>query len=207
MQGFFMYIEFNPYNISYSEMKEVVTIIENNGIAIIPTDSVYAMVCLLGKKSAMERLCKLAGKKPAQSNLSLLLSDIKEISEYTTPMSNSVFRMLKQYLPGPFTFILRANNRIPKMFLSKRKEVGVRIPDNEICQALLKQLSLPLVSASLKNEDEILEYFSNPEEIAKEWLDKVDVIVAGANSIMEPSTIIDCTGLEPEMVREGAGKL
>ena len=202
-----MYLNIDPYHFSYSEIKEAVDVLENGGIAIIPTDSVYALVCKLSDKDAMLKLCKLADRKPAQSKLSVLLSSISEISEFTTPISNAVFRMLKQYLPGPYTFILRANHSIPKMFLSKRKSLGVRIPNNDICQAILDQMSIPLVSASLKNEDEVLEYFSNPEEIATQWLEKVDLIVAGANSTMEPSTIIDCTGYEPELIREGAGKI
>lgn len=202
-----MFLNLDPYNPEYSHLKEAADILENGGIAIIPTDSVYALVCMLGNKNSMLRLAKLAGKKPAQANLSILLSDLKAVSDYTTPIGNSVFRLLKQYLPGPFTFILRANHSIPKMFLSKRKTLGVRIPDNIICQKLMQLLSMPLVSASLKNEDEVLEYFSNPEEIASIWQDKVDLILAGDNSVMEPSTIIDCTGIEPELIREGAGKL
>lgn len=202
-----MYIEIDKDAISYHDIKTVVDILKEGGIAIIPTDSVYALVCVLDNKEAMLKLCKLTDKKPAQSNLSMLLASISNISDYTTPYSNSIYRMLKSYLPGPYTFILRANNAIPKMFLSKRKTLGIRVPDNQICQAIIEQLNQPLVSASLKNEDEILEYFSNPFEIQEEWADKVDIIVAGGNSIMEPSTIIDCTGVEPELIREGAGKL
>lgn len=202
-----MYIEIDPDRISFQDIQEVAGIISNGGIAIVPTDSVYALVCSLDQKDAMLKLCKLVGKKPAQSNLSMLLPSISNISNYTTPFGSSVFRMLKSYTPGPYTFILRANNSIPKMFMSKRKEVGIRVPDNKICQAILEQIEQPLVSSSLKNEDEILEYFSDPYEIQADWQEKVDVIVAGGNSIMEPSTIINCTGIEPELIREGAGKL
>ena len=202
-----MYLEIDKSHIAYSEIQEIVHILNSGGIAIIPTDSVYALVCCLDQKEAMVKLCKLVGKKPAQSNLSMLLPSITNISNYTTPFGSSIFRMLKSYAPGPFTFILRANSSIPKMFMSKRKEIGIRIPDNDICQAILEQLDQPLVSSSLKNEDDILEYFSDPFEIQSDWQEKVDVIVAGGNSIMEPSTIIDCTGIEPILIREGAGKL
>ena len=202
-----MYIEIDKEHIAYSDIKVIAGVLNNGGIAIIPTDSVYALVCCLNQKDAMIKLCKLVGKKPTQSNLSILLPSISNISNYTTPFGSSVFRMLKSYTPGPFTFILRANNSIPKMFMSKRKEVGIRVPDNAICQAILEQIDQPLVSSSLKNDDEILEYFSDPFEIQSDWQEKVDVIVAGGNSIMEPSTIIDCTGHEPELIREGAGKL
>jgi len=204
---FVMYLEIDPEHIVYSDIQEVSNIIRGGGIAIVPTDSVYALVCALDQKESLLKLCKLVGKKPAQSNMSMLLSSITDIGLYTTPFSNSVFRMLKSYLPGPFTFILRANNTIPKMFLNKRKTVGIRVPNNAICQAILEQVGTPLASTSLKNEDEILEYFSDPYEIQVDWQTKVDVIVAGGNSIMEPSTIIDCTGVEPELIREGAGKL
>lgn len=202
-----VYLEIERSNINYHDIKEVVDVLQSGGIAIIPTDSVYALVCGLNQTETIKRLCKLVNKKPAQSNLSMMISSITDIGNYTTPFGNNIFRMLKQYLPGPFTFILRANNGIPKMFLSKRKTIGIRIPNNAISQAIINQLSYPLVSSSLKNEDDILEYFSNPEEIYKEWASKVDIIVAGGTSNMEPSTIIDCTGYEPELIREGAGKL
>lgn len=202
-----MHLEIEPYHIEYQDIKTICSILNEGGIVIIPTDSVYALVCPLNNKSSIEKLCKLAGKKPEKSNLSIILDSMANIGEYTTPFGNHIFRLMKSCLPGPFTFILNANSTIPKMFLSKRKTIGIRVPDNMVCQEIISTLGQPLVSASLKTEDEILEYLTDPIEILKDWEDKVDLIVSQGNSGLLGSTIIDCTGIEPEIIREGAGIL
>ncbi len=202
-----MYLEIDPYNIQYAEIKEIAKMLNDGGVAIIPTDSVYAFVCALNQKQAMLKICNLAGKKPERSNLSILLNSLEDIGIYTTPFGTKIFRLMKACLPGPFTFILNASNTIPKIFLSKRKTIGIRIPDNLICEQLIAVLGQPLISASLKSEDEILEYLTDPQEIAAEWEQKVDLIIASGNSELLASTIIDCTGLDPILIREGAGIL
>lgn len=200
------YIEINEWNADSRSIELCVNLLNNGAVGILPTDSIYAFVCLLNNKKGIEQICKIVGKKPEKANLSLIFHDFKNISEYTQPFSTSTFKILKKYLPGPYTFILKANSEIPNFFLSNKKTIGFRIPDNEITQKILKNLDFPLVVASVHSEDEIIDYLTEPEEIYTTFQNKVDFIVSGGTGGNIPSTVVDLTNGYPELIREGKGE-
>jgi tRNA threonylcarbamoyl adenosine modification protein (Sua5/YciO/YrdC/YwlC family) len=204
-----MLFRINPDNILTNDIYKVVDILENNGVIIYPTDSVYAMACSLHSPKGIEKLSKLKKVTPEKLNLTLICSDLSHLSEYTKPTPNSVFRIMKKALPGPYTFILQASSEVPKLFLKeKKKTIGIRVPDNTICREIVKMLGCPLVSASLHNEgDEIMEYFTEPDSIRLQFEDIVDAIIDGGYGNVYTTTIIDCTNDEPEVIREGLGSL
>ena len=203
-----MFFEINPYHIDTRLIKETVEALRNGGIIIIPTDSVYAVACDLHHKKALKALSRFKGEKLHQMNLSIICKDISEISEYTKQISRSNFKVLKHHLPGPFTFILKAGQIVPKMFDSNKKEIGVRITENEIVQSIVRELGNPIASSSLHNEDEpILDYFVDPYAIYEKFENQVSIIIDGGQGQIEPSTVINCLENEPELIRQGAGKL
>lgn len=201
---FFETYEWNPDN---RILNEVIKRLQNGEIGIIPTDSIYALVCHLNNKKGIERICKIVGKKPEKANLSVIFHNLKNISEYTQPFSTSVYKILKRNFPGPFTFILKANSNIPKLFLSNRKTIGIRIPDNKVALSLCEMLDFPLVSTSVHSEDEILEYQTDPEEILQTFHDKIDFMISTGSGGNLPSTVVDLTEYEPILIREGKGVL
>ncbi|MCK9480806.1 MAG: L-threonylcarbamoyladenylate synthase [Bacteroidia bacterium] len=201
---FFETYEWNPDN---RILNEVIKRLQNGEIGIIPTDSIYALVCHLNNKKGIERICKIVGKKPEKANLSVIFHNLKNISEYTQPFSTSVYKILKRNFPGPFTFILKANSNIPKLFLSNRKTIGIRIPDNKVALSLCEMLDFPLVSTSVHSEDEILEYQTDPEEILQTFHDKIDFMISTGSGGNLPSTVVDLTEDEPILIREGKGVL
>ncbi len=191
----------------WRKIDKAVEILNEGGIMIYPTDTVYALGCSMKDKKAVEKLCKLRGMDPKKASLSLICQDISQVSEFTLPIDNSIFRLIKKHVPGPFTFILEANNHLPKVLRNKRKTIGVRIPEHFLPQAIVQQLGHPLITTSLKSDDEILEYFTDPEEIYQDYLKKVDLFIDGGMGKNVPSTVVDCTSGEPEIIREGAGTL
>ena len=204
-----MFFEINPFNIDQRLISEAVKALKSGGLVIFPTDSVYAIGCDLNHKKALHQLAKFKKEKLNKVHFSILCKDITELSSHTKQLSRTTFKLIKQYLPGPYTFILTANTRIPKLFDSKKKEIGVRITDNPITQALVEQLGNPIASASLHDENEpLLEYYTDPYQIFETYENKVNVIIDGGLGKIEPSTIIDCfTNLEAEVLRYGAGKI
>ncbi|MBX2985136.1 MAG: threonylcarbamoyl-AMP synthase [Bacteroidia bacterium] len=201
---YFETFEWNPDN---RIIEEVSKRLENGEIGIVPTDTIYAIVCGLNNKRGIERICKLIGKKPEKANLSVIFPDLKNISEYTQSFSTSVYKILKRNLPGPFTFILKANSNIPKLFLNNRKTLGIRIPDNKITIKLTETLGYPLVSTSVHSEDEILDYQTDPTEIESNFSDKVDFMIASGSGGNIPSTVIDLTEDVPIIIRQAKGEL
>ena len=201
---YFETFEWNPDN---RIIEEVSKRLENGEIGIVPTDTIYAIVCGLNNKRGIERICKLIGKKPEKANLSVIFPDLKNISEYTQSFSTSVYKILKRNLPGPFTFILKANSNIPKLFLNNRKTLGIRIPDNKITIKLTETLGYPLVSTSVHSEDEILDYQTDPTEIESNFSDKVDFMIASGSGGNIPSTVIDPTEDVPIIIRQAKGEL
>jgi tRNA threonylcarbamoyl adenosine modification protein (Sua5/YciO/YrdC/YwlC family) len=160
------------------------------------------------KQNAFERICRLKGIKPDKSNFSFVCSDLSHLSQYAKPISNSIFRVMKKALPGPYTFILEANSNVPKLLKQTKKTVGIRVPDNAICKAIIEQLGNPLISTSLHdNSDDILEYFSDPEVIYQQYQKQVDAVVDGGFGNIYTSTVIDCSNDEPIVIREGLGDL
>ncbi len=200
-----MIISLHPKNPNVRDLKKVVDILNDNGVVIIPTDTIYAMACKLDSKKAIERMCKIVGKKPEKVNFSLLCSSLSHLSDFTTALDKSVFRLMKNNLPGAFTFILKATNNVTKYFEGNKKTIGIRVPDNIIAQLLVNEVGTPLVVTSIHHDDEIIEYMTDPEEINDKFQHLVDAIIDGGNGGNIPSTIIDCTTNEIVLVREGKG--
>ena len=201
------FLSIHPENPEYRKIQEVLAVLNKGGIIAYPTDSVYNFGCSLDNKRAIEKLAKLKGIKLKKANFSLVCADLKSIDEYTTPFSRSVFKALNKNLPGPFTFILNASNQIPKLFDSNKKEIGIRIPDNEICLEIVRHLGVPMVKTSIHHEDEIVEYITDPEQIFEKFEHQIDLVIDGGIGNNEPSTVVDCTQDELDIVRQGIGEL
>jgi tRNA threonylcarbamoyl adenosine modification protein (Sua5/YciO/YrdC/YwlC family) len=202
-----MLIRANENSIS-SVKSRIVDCLKNGGIIIYPTDTVYALGCDITQSRAIERICRLKGIKPEHANFSFVCENLSHLSEYTKAIPNHVFRIMKKALPGPYTFILEANNNVPKLLKQNRKTVGIRVPDNAICRAIIEELGNPLISTSLHDtSDDILEYFSDPEVIHRQYESSVDMVIDGGFGNIYPSTVIDCSGDEIIVVREGMGDL
>lgn len=199
------FVEIRPHNINAKTVREIVQVLRKGGLAIIPTDSIYAIVGDLYHREVMDKICKLINQKPNKANLSILCKDLSNLSEYTSPIPNPTYKLMKRVLPGPFTFILKANNNIPKIFRQNKKTIGIRVPDNAICQAIVAELGNPLVSSSIHSEDEIQEYLTEPEEIFELWNGKVEFIIDGEAGSNIGTTVIDASEGELELVREGLG--
>ena len=184
----------------------VETLVEG-GIIAIPTDTVYGLGCDITNVKAVEKIARLKGINIEKSNFSFVCSDLSHISDYTKPISNTVFKLMKKNLPGPFTFILAANNNVPRYFKGKKKTVGIRVPDNNIIREIVLELGNPIMSTSIRDEDEIIEYTTDPELIYEKYQEIVDIVIDGGYGELVPSTVVDCTGDAIEIVREGKGVL
>lgn len=202
-----MLVELHPDNPQVREIKRIAKIIRNGGLVIFPTDSVYALGCDIKNHRAYEQMCRIVGVKPNKAQFSLICKDLSNISEYSTPISTPVYKLMRSTLPGPFTYILRANNSVPKIFKANRKTIGIRVPDNNIALALVEELGNPIVSTSIHSEDEILDYITDPYEINEKFQHQVDVIIDGGFGDNHASTVIDVSTGEPEVIREGKGEL
>jgi len=200
-----MLIRLYDINTNMRDVEKIVNILRDGGLVVYPTDSVYALGCDALNVRAVEKICKLKNINPAKTNLSIICHNLGNISEYAK-VSNTVFKLMKKNLPGPFTFILNATNNLPKIY-KNRKEVGIRIPDNNIILTLVEELGNPILTTSIHDDDEIVEYSTDPELIYEKYRDIVDVVIDGGYGGLEPSTIVDCTGDEIEIVRQGKGVL
>lgn len=202
-----MLIKIYPENPNPKAIEQIVEVLKKGGVIIYPTDTVYGMGCDITNQKAIERICKLRGIKPEKANFSFICSDLRHISDYIKPIDNTVFRVLKKALPRPFTFIFNANNNVPKLLSSNKKTVGIRVPDNAIAREIVLQLGNPILSTSIHDDDEVIEYSTDPELIHEKYEDKVDLIVDGGYGDNEPSTVVDCTSGEFEIIRQGKGDL
>ena len=204
-----MHLRINPDKILIEDILKAVEILKNDGVIVYPTDSVYAMGCSSQSPKAIEKICRIKRTTPEKINLSLVCADLSQLSQYAKPLPNNTFRLMKKALPGPYTFILQAANNIPKMFLRQNKKtIGIRVPDNNICREIINQLGFPLVSTSLHNEDdEITEYFTDPEMIYGQYQTIADAVIDGGYGNLYTTTILDCTEDEPVVIREGLGSL
>jgi tRNA threonylcarbamoyl adenosine modification protein (Sua5/YciO/YrdC/YwlC family) len=202
-----MLIKIYPENPNPKAIAQIVEVLKKGGIIIYPTDTVYGMGCDITNQKAIERICKLRGIKPEKANFSFICSDLRHISDYIKPIDTTVFRVVKKALPGPFTFIFNANNNVPKLLSSNKKTVGIRVPDNDIAREIVLQLGNPILSTSIHDDDEVIEYSTDPELIHEKYEDKVDLIVDGGYGDNEPSTVVDCTSGEFEIIRQGKGDL
>jgi tRNA threonylcarbamoyl adenosine modification protein (Sua5/YciO/YrdC/YwlC family) len=203
-----MVVEINPLNIDRRLIQQAVEILRNGGIIIFPTDTVYSMGCDLYNKKALNELARLKGVKLSKVNFSIICHDLSNLSEYVKQIDRPIFKLLKQSLPGPFTFILNATNEIPRIFDTNKKEIGIRIPNNKIILEIVQMLGNPIATTSLHNQDdEILDYFTDPSAIFERLDDDVDLIIDGGYGHLEASTVIDCTSGTPEIIRQGIGIL
>ncbi len=191
---------------SEAAIKKVVEVLRNGGLVIYPTDTVYGLGCDITNSRALEKLAKIKGIKLEKANFSFVCSSLSNLSDYVKQIDTSTFKILKRALPGPYTFILPGNNDLPKEF-RKKKTVGIRVPDNNIALQIVEMLGNPIVSTSIRDEDEVIEYSTDPELIFEKWQNKVDLVIDGGYGDNVASTIIDLTGYEPEVVREGKGSL
>ena len=200
------FIKLYDDNNSEKDLKKVVDILRDGGIIIYPTDTVYGLGCDITKTRGLERIAKIKGVKLEKANFSFICHDLSNLSDYAKQVDTSTFKILKRALPGPYTFILPGSSNLPKEF-KRKATVGIRIPDNNIIREIVRLLGNPIVSTSIYDEDEILEYSTDPELIFEKWQDKVDLVIDGGYGDNTPSTIIDLTGNEPEVIREGKGSL
>lgn len=200
------FIKIYPENPSEKEIARVVKILKEGGLIIYPTDTVYGLGCDITNTKALERIAKIKGIKLEKANFSFVCSDLSNISDYVKQIDTSTFKILKRALPGPYTFILPGNNNLPKEF-KKKTTVGIRVPDNEIALEIVRQLGNPIVSTSIHDEDEVLEYTTDPELIFEKWQNLVDLVIDGGYGDNHASTIIDLSDGEPVVIREGKGSL
>ncbi len=177
------------------QIDKIVDLLRNGGVIIYPTDTVYGMGCDITKARAVERVARIKGIKPEKARFSFICSDLSHLSDYARHVDNSTFKLMKSYLPGPFTFILNASNQVPKSIKQNRKTVGIRIPDNNIILEIVRQLGNPILTTSLKKDDQILEYPTDPELIYEEYRDLVDAVIDGGYGGMMPSTIWIAAGM------------
>ncbi len=202
-----MIIRLYAENPNPKHIRQIVDVLESGGIIIYPTDTVYAMGCDIRSARSIEKISRFKGLNPAKPDLSLIFHNMSQLSEYTIIRDNNVFKLLKRNLPGPFTFIVQANNQIPKMFKNKKKIVGIRIPDNDIILEIVRELGRPVITTSIHEHDDVIEYITDPELIHEKYRDFADLVIDGGYGHNEASTIVDCTGDEPVIVRQGLGIL
>ena len=194
----------NPYS---RNLKKVVECLQSGGVIISPTDTIYGIGCDIYNHDAVERVSRIKGIKPEYSNFSFICYDFSHLSDFTKPLDNNVFKVMRKALPGPFTFVLKANSNVPKLFKSKKKTVGIRIPNNSICRAIVKELGHPILSTSLHDEDKIIDYITDPEIIEEKFGKEVDIVIDGGIGNNRPSTVIDCSDGNLKVLREGAGDI
>ena len=198
-----MLIHIHPDNPQPRNIKTAIETLEKGGIIIYPTDTIYGLGCDIFQHRAIERICSIKHVQPAKAQLSFICPDLSSLSSYAKQVSTAIYRMLKEYLPGPYTFILPASKEVPKILQSKKHTIGLRIPDNNIARTIVKELGRPILSASLPGE--MVEHYTDPEIIHDLFGNQVELVIDGGIGGIVPSTIIDCTGPEPILVRQGAG--
>ncbi|MCK9324773.1 MAG: L-threonylcarbamoyladenylate synthase [Bacteroidales bacterium] len=196
-----------PVNPNPKEIRMVVDILREGGVIIYPTDTIYGLGCDITHPKAIDRIAHLKGIKAEKAQFSFIVYDLSHLSDYTKPINNTVYKLMKRHLPGPFTFILEANNNVPKILKTKKKTVGIRIPDNPIIREIVRELGNPILNTSVHSGDVILEYNTDPELIHEEMGHLVDIVIDGGFGNNIASTVVDCTGPEPMVLREGLGVL
>ncbi len=202
-----MLLKIYPENPSPRYIQQVIECVKDGGIIIYPTDTIYAIGCDMYQPKAVDRVARVKGIKADKDIFSIICHDLSHISDFTRPFNTSIYKVMKRALPGPYTFILNANNQVPKIFQSRRKTVGIRIPDNSIARLLVTELGNPLVSTSVRDDDEIIEYSTDPELIYEKYQNLVDIVIDGGFGGNQPSTVIDCTSEEMEVIRQGKGEV
>jgi tRNA threonylcarbamoyl adenosine modification protein (Sua5/YciO/YrdC/YwlC family) len=202
-----MLLKIYPDNPDPRQIRKVVEALENGGIIIYPTDTVYAMGCDIQALKTIEKIARFKGLDPRNPDLSLIFHDMSQLSEYTVIRDNNLFKLLKRNLPGPFTFIVQANSQIPKIFKNKKRTVGIRIPDSHIILEIVRELGRPVVTTSIHDQDEVIEYTTDPELIHEKYRDFAGIVIDGGYGKNEASTIVDCTGDQFVVIRQGLGEV
>jgi len=200
-----MLVRIYPENPNQRQIDQVVDFLRSGGVIIYPTDTVYAIGCDIYQIKAVERVAQIKGIKVEKANFSLICYDLSHISDFTRPFSTQVYKAMKKALPGPFTFILNASNQVPRLFQSKKKTIGIRVPDNSIVRQVVKDLGNPIISTSVYDEDALLEYITDPLLIYEKYRNLVDLVIDGGFGDNQASTIVDCTGETMSVVRQGKG--
>lgn len=198
-------IRIHPVNPEGRKIARVIDVLKKGGVIIYPTDTIYGIGCDLMNKKSIERLCQIVGVKPQKLDLSFICQDLSQVSDYVKRMDTPVFKVLKKALPGPYTFIFESSSRVPKILDVNKKTVGIRIPANLIALALVQQLGNPIISSSIKDEDIVREYTTDPEKIYDDFRNKVDVVIDGGTGGNVASSVIDCTGDTLSVIRKGLG--
>jgi tRNA threonylcarbamoyl adenosine modification protein (Sua5/YciO/YrdC/YwlC family) len=189
------------------KIARIIDILQEGGIIIYPTDTIYGIGCDLLNRKAVDRLCWIKGLKPQKLNLSFICADMSQVADYVRTIDNQVFRLMKKVLPGPYTFIMEANSNVPKITKSNKKTVGIRIPNNNIPLEIVRALGNPIVTTSLHDDDEIIEYPTDPEAIYEQYKNTVDLVIDGGYGGNVPSTVLDCTENQVTLIREGKGDI
>ncbi len=202
-----MLLRIHPETPSERQINTVVECLRDGGVIICPTDTIYGLACDIYQPRAVEKIARIKGIKKQKANFSFICHNLSHLSDFTRPIDNSIYKMMKSYLPGPYTFILSANNNVPKIFQSKKKTVGIRVPDNNIPVEIVRLLGNPIMSTSVHDEDDLLEYTTDPELIYEKFRDRVDIVIDAGFGDNMPSTIIDCTVDSPIVIREGKGEV
>ena len=199
-----MLLQLHPDNPQPRLLKQIADCLKSGGIIIYPTDTIYGLGCDIYQQKAIERICKIKNVDPQKAHLSFICRDLSHLSDYTKSIDTPLYRMLKTYLPGPYTFILPASKQVPKILKSKKETIGLRVPDNIICKQILETLGNPILSASLPGE--MVEEYTNPEIIFEKFGDIVDLVIDGGTGGMNPSTVIDCTSDDWKIIRQGVAE-
>ncbi|PQJ20761.1 L-threonylcarbamoyladenylate synthase [Tenacibaculum sp. SG-28] len=200
------FVKIYDENPNPKEIDKVVKVLQNGGLIIYPTDTVYGLGCDITNTKAVEKIAKIKGVKLEKSNFSFICNDLSHLSDYVKQIDTRTYKILKRALPGPYTFVLPGSNSLPKVY-KKRKTVGIRVPDNDIAREIVRVLGNPVVSTSIHDEDEIIEYTTDPELIFEKWQNLVDLVIDGGYGDNHASTVIDLTQDEPQILREGKGSL
>jgi len=202
-----MIVKIYPDNPSTKFINRVVNVFNDGGLVIFPTDTIYGMGCGIKHIKAVNRISMIKGVKKGEANFSMIINNMSMLADFTKPFENHIFRLMRKNLPGPFTFILNASSNIPKIFQTKKKTIGIRMPDNNIINTLIDELGFPIITTSIRDEDEIVEYTTDPELIHEKYANLVDIVIDGGFGDNEASTIVDCTSGEPVIIRQGKGIL
>jgi len=202
-----MLLQIHPDNPEPRKIRMVVECLNDGGVIIYPTDTVYGLGCDIYKTASVERICQIKGIQPEKSNFSIVCYNFSHLSDFTKHIDTPIFRVMRRAMPGPFTFILPANGKVPKLFKGRKRTVGVRIPDNNICRQIVKELDHPIMSTSIHDEDKIKDYTTDPEIIYDKYKNLVDIVIDGGFGHNKPSTIVDCSDGSLTITRQGLGKL
>lgn len=202
-----MLIEIHPETPEARKVAQAVELLQKDGVIIIPTDSVYSFACALGSTKGLDKMARLRDLSPSEANFSLICKDLSQVSQYVAPLSQPIFKMMKRALPGPFTFILDAGVKVPRIFRKSKKEVGIRLPDHALPAAIIDALGVPLVVSSVLNDQEETEYLTDPGLVHERYGNQVEAVISGGLGHTEASSVINCTSGEAVIVREGRGVL